>query len=176
MRATKLLFLLPFLAAAASAAERSPAPPRPGDAPADRDRPVVPVLALGVVPPLQVGSEESDVVGLRLGLPYVSHHDVTGLDLALLATGATGDFSGVQAAPFYNRVDGTMRGVQVAAFNFAESVRGVQIGLLNGATSVSGVQIGFFNSTRTLSGVQIGLGNYVQESAVPFLPILNVRF
>lgn len=178
MKLAKLV-LLPLLAAGAASAADEPAatgrdagPAQPGT----HVRKVVSVFALGVVPPIQTGAETSDVVGLRLGLPYASHHDVAGLDLGLLATGTSGDFSGIQLAFVYNRVDGTMRGVQAAAFNFSDRVRGVQIGLLNGATSVSGVQIGLFNATRTLSGVQIGLGNYVEESPVPFLPIVNVCF
>ena len=177
MKTNLAVLFVSFAAAVAAAAEPTPTPAAdPAPAASKPGDYVVPVLAVGVVPPLQIGSESSDVVGLRLGLPYASHNNVAGIDLALLATGTSGDFAGLQGALFYNRVDGTMRGVQVAPLNFADSVRGVQIGLLNGATSVSGVQIGLFNATRTLSGVQIGLGNYVEQSSVPFLPILNVRF
>ena len=40
------------------------------------------LLSLGVVPPVQIGSESADVLGVRLGLPYVSHNNVEGVDLA----------------------------------------------------------------------------------------------
>lgn len=164
-------------------------------------------FSAGVVPPIQIGAETSDVSGVRLGLPCVSHRDVEGLDLALFSAKAAGSFSGVQVSGVCNGVGGGVRGVQAAllsnraggtaqglqlalcydaaesleglqvgALCYAASVDGAQIGLINGADSVRGVQIGVFNATRVLRGVQIGLSNYVQESGLPWFPIVNARF
>ena len=175
--------------------------------PAEPARAVASVLVPGVVPPLQAGAKTADAKGVRLGLPCVSHHDVAGLDLALVGTSAGRDFrgvqlsglanlvgrdaDGVQAALFANKTGGAVRGVQLAAvynaaerleglqfgaLGYAAAVDGAQIGLVNGADSVRGVQIGLFNATRVLKGVQIGLSNYVQESGLPWFPIVNAKF
>ena len=144
--------------------------------PVEPARAVARVLVPGVVPPLQVGSETADSKGVRLGLPYVSHHDVSGLDLALGGTCAERDFGGVQLSGLANRVGrdadgvqfallsnktgGTARGVQLAlVYNAAERLEGVQIGALCYAASVEGVQIGLLNGADGVNGLQIGLFN-----------------
>ena len=144
---------------------------------------LVPVVSVGVVPPVQIGSEAADVLGLRLGLPYASHNNVEGLDVALLATDTAGDLTGLQAAGFYNGVGHTVRGVQVAGFlNDAKGdVRGIQAaGLANRAGGfVEGLQMAgianlgrdmpglvgaqvaaFYNAANTMDGLQMGLLNY----------------
>ena len=143
----------------------------------------VPGLSIGVVPPVQIGSESADVLGLRLGLPYVSHNNVEGVDAALFATDTAGDFTGLQVAGFYNGVGHTMRGVQAAGFlnDVKGDVLGIQVaGLANRAGNfVEGLQIAgianlgkdmpglvggqisvFYNSANLLEGLQVGLLNY----------------
>ena len=144
---------------------------------------LVPVVSVGVVPPVQIGSEAADVLGLRLGLPYASHNNVEGLDVALLATDTAGDLTGLQVAGVYNGVGHTVRGVQVAGFlNDAKGdVRGIQAaGLANRAGGfVEGLQVAgianlgrdmpglvgaqvaaFYNAANTMEGLQMGLLNY----------------
>ena len=156
---------------------------------------VVPVLAAGIVPPLQIGEETADVLGLRLGLPYASHNNVEGVDLALFATDTAGDFTGLQLAGFYNGVGHTMRGVQAAGLinDVKGDVLGIQLaGLANRAGGFAeGLQIAgianlgrdmpglvggqlsvFYNSANRLEGVQIGLLNYagdVQGAQIGFI-------
>lgn len=156
----------------------TPPPDGPGAGPdgAGPDRPVARVLVPGVVPPLQVGAETADASGVRLGLPSVSHRDVSGLDLALLAASAGRDFAGVQfsgllnrvgrdaggvqAALLANRAGGTAFGVQAAAvYNSAERLDGLQFGALGYAAEVNGAQIGLVNGADRVRGVQIGLFN-----------------
>ena len=157
---------------------------------------VVPAVSLGVVPPVQIGAESADVLGLRLGLPYASHNNVEGLDLGLFATDTAGDFTGLQLAGFYNGVGHTMRGVQAAGFinDVKHDVLGVQAaGLANRAGGfVEGLQIAgianlgrdmpglvggqlavFYNSANLMEGVQVGLLNYAGDIEGAQLGLIN---
>ena len=157
---------------------------------------VVPVIAPGVVPPVQIGAETADVLGLRLGLPYASHNNVEGVDLALFATDTAGDFTGLQLAGFYNGVGHTMRGVQAAGFinDVKGDVLGIQAaGLANRAGGFAeGLQIAgianlgkdmpglvggqlsvFYNSANRLDGVQIGLLNYAGDIEGAQIGLIN---
>lgn len=157
---------------------------------------VVPVLSVGVVPPLQIGEETADVLGLRLGLPYASHNNVEGLDVGVFATDTAGDFTGLQVAGFYNGVGHTMRGVQVAGFlnDVDRDVRGIQVaGLANRSGGfVEGLQIAgianlgkdmpglvggqvaaFYNAANLMEGVQIGLLNYAGDIEGAQIGLIN---
>ena len=163
--------------------------------------PVVPVLAVGVFPPVQIGSEDASVLGVRLSLPYARHAGVIGIDAGVVND--TGFLAGVQfgivnlAEEFHglqlgvfnrsdyvlggaqiglvNWTDHGVDGVQAGLFNMCADLRGVQIGLFNSASGFEGVQIGLFNNSGGFEGLQLG-GVNIESSANLVLPILNVSF
>ena len=146
--------------------------------PADREAetedlysPIVPVLAVGIFPPVQIGSEDASVLGVRLSLPYAKHAGVIGIDagvvndvgyLAGVQIGLVNlaeEFHGLQLGVF-NRSDCVLGGAQIGLVNWTDhGVDGVQAGLFNMCADLCGVQIGLFNSASTFEGVQIGLIN-----------------
>ncbi len=85
-------------------------------------------------------------------------------------------FSGMQIAGIANMVDENFMGLQIGCFNVAETVDGAQIGVFNKGGAVRGVQIGAFNTATTLVGVQIGVINFIEDSSVPCLPVINAHF
>lgn len=96
-----------------------------------------------------LGNVADHVTGgqLELSVPLLgfnSAQNVTGVQMALLG---------------FNKVENTIKGVQVAIYNSA--------GLLKG------LQIGFVNYSRDLSGVQIGIINMVDRKQLPVMPIIN---
>ena len=176
--------------------------------PADREAetedlysPIVPVLAVGIFPPVQIGSEDASVLGVRLSLPYAKHAGVIGIDagvvndvgyLAGVQIGLVNlaeEFHGLQLGVF-NRSDCVLGGAQIGLVNWTDhGVDGVQAGLFNMCADLCGVQIGLFNSASTFEGVQIGLinssggfeglqlgGVNIESSANLVLPILNISF
>lgn len=86
------------------------------------------------------------------------------------------EFCGFQASFLVNRVEGDMEGLQVAAVNMTQDGAGIQIGVLNRAERFSGLQIGLANYAYQLQGVQIGVFNVIEDSNIPFMPVLNVAF
>ncbi len=72
---------------------------------------------------------------------------------------------------------GDMRGLQVGLVNKAADLYGIQCGFIwNDATNARGLQLGLINIADTMTGLQIGLVNIINDSRVPFLPIINAHF
>jgi hypothetical protein len=143
--------------------------------------------------PIQVFGEGVSVTGLRLSLISGANRDVTGLDLAGVASltrgdqtglqvglydGVDGDMTGWQVGGFANDVDGRARGFQSASiYNRAGEGVGVQFaGILNRTERMRGLQISLVNWTDELDGVQIGLININRKGPIPFLPLFNFGF
>ena len=161
--------------------------------------PVVPVLSVGVFPPVQVGSKDASVLGVRLSLPYAKHAGVIGIDAGVVndagylagvqfgIVNLVKEFNGLQLGVF-NYSDYVLGGAQIGLVNWADhGVDGVQAGLFNMCTDLCGVQIGLFNSASNFEGVQIGLinnsggfeglqlgGVNIETSENLVLPILNI--
>ena len=96
------------------------------------------------------------IAGVGIGAP-----EIRGVAIASAVGGE--DIRGLVIAPIYFRVirGGTMRGVNVSAFN---NVTGMQRGLA----------IGILNIARSLDGVQLGLLNYAgNKRRAKLLPIIN---
>ena len=96
-----------------------------------------------------------------VALPYGKDWDVCGFGLGCIGMECH-DFSGVGFMGFLGLLNGELCGVQ--------------IGLVNYAYRGKGLQLGCINVCKDLSGVQIGLINYSSKSAVPVMPIVNIRF
>ncbi|MDD3153583.1 MAG: hypothetical protein PHS41_01855 [Victivallaceae bacterium] len=56
-----------------------------------------------------------------------------------------------------------------------KAVAGLQLALLNFAGKVAGLQLGLFNSAKD-SAFQIGLLNHIENSSVPWMPLVNFKF
>ena len=145
-------------------------------------------LQIGIYPPAQLIPEDADVRGLRLSLPYSVNNHVVGIDIGIASTAS--DIDALQVN-LYSMVYGEMTGVQIALLATTGSGNGLQISLLNRASTVfegiqcslinmaedmTGIQIGLINRTEFLTGLQIGLVNVIEESAMPFFPIINFSF
>lgn len=130
----------------------------------------------------------TDVVGLRLGIPYGQNDSITGIDIGLLGRS---DYAwAFQVNLLENKVRDVMGGVQVSLINEAGQLTGLQVGLWNRAPTASGfqvglinlsdemdgLQVGLVNRTEILHGYQIGLINVIRESPVPFCVLINFYY
>jgi hypothetical protein len=136
------------------------------------------------------GSEDIDVVGLRVNLPAGKCEQVTGIDIGLI--GRSQYFNGIQLNLFRNEVTEALMGWQIGCYNStlvgdalglqtglwneAQTIYGVQFGLVNLADYAEGFQIGLINRVEDMHGFQIGLINIIRSSTVPFCPIVNYGF
>jgi hypothetical protein len=125
---------------------------------------------LGVFNPAQTSSEDTDIHGLRLNLPYGTNTNFRGIDLGMI--GVTESGKGAQINFFYNEADQftglqlaglpgnrcvDLGGVQVGATNTTEGrVKGWQLSFFsNEAGDVTGGQVsGIFNRARRVVGLQ----------------------
>lgn len=85
------------------------------------------------------------------------------------------DFCGVELG-LANRVGGDMQGLQAGAVNLTGDGAGIQLGIINSAERFSGLQVGLVNYAYQLEGVQIGAFNVIEDSNIPFLPLINAAF
>lgn len=85
------------------------------------------------------------------------------------------DFCGVELG-LANRVGGDMQGLQAGAINLTGDGAGIQLGIINSAERFSGLQVGLVNYAYQLEGVQIGAFNVIEDSNIPFLPLINAAF
>jgi hypothetical protein len=111
--------------------------------------------------PIQIFSEETDVHGLRINLPYGNNADFRGVDLGV--AGITKSAKGVQANLFYNEAEG-FSGLQLAgiARNLCVDLDGVQVGTINTTEGqVRGWQFAFLASEagNLLGGQVSGIHN-----------------
>lgn len=138
-------------------------------------------LGIGILPAVGMPSQDWDVALLRLNIFVGRHREVYGLDAGVIGNETVGEFVGVQASGFYNRIGysegalqfagimnrcaGDFAGLQTAvAANITDgTMSGFQFGLVNRAARLDGLQIGFFNIAETGSGVQIGVWNSAQS-------------
>ncbi len=118
-------------------------------------------FSLAFFPGVSTSPDHVNVYGVRLGAPvsFGDHSFVAGTELAVLA-GMTSEIYGLQAA---------------GLFVTANKVEGIQFSIVNDAKKVYGLQLGLINLSED-AAFQIGLVNYIKNSKVPFLPILNVCF
>ena len=102
-----------------------------------------------------------DVYGFRIGAPvaFGNNSFVAGIELSILA-GMSSEVYGLQAAPIFVSAD-HVEGIQFSVVNIVKKIYGLQLGVVNIAEDVS---------------FQIGLINYIENSALPVFPVINVRF
>jgi len=145
-------------------------------------------LQLGAFPFGGVNMTEN-LAGLQFGGFFggvnIASGEVTGLQISGIYAGINnaGNLNGVQIAGILggiNRAE-NLRGIQISGFllgiNLAKDTKGLQITTLyNQAESMHGLQLGLVNVCKQMTGIQIGLVNIIQESKMPFFPIVNASF
>ena len=102
----------------------------------------------------------SNVCGIKIGAPFCSGKGVVrGLETAVFC-GATDHIQGMQACILVSK---------------SEKVSGMQFSIVNYATEISGLQLGVVNVSQKKS-FQLGIVNYIEDAAIPFMPICNFKF
>lgn len=105
-------------------------------------------------------TENTDVYGVKVGAPGCGGKGtVTGVETSVVASGT-------------DHVNGISSSVLVAT---SKHVKGFQGSVVNYCDTVDGVQLGILNMAKDES-FQIGIINYIKNSPIPVLPIINVRF
>jgi hypothetical protein len=107
---------------------------------------------------------------------------------------AVGKTIGAQLTIGFNEIYGNLRGAQIAcgasvaqnnaeiwgfqmgAYSQANTLHGVQFGIYNVANEVHGLQFGIVNKTVDMDGIQIGICNFIENSDLPFMVIVNAKF
>lgn len=140
--------------------------------------------------PVQLPPGVISVNGIRLNLLYSEVSDMNGIDIGALFSVVNGNTHSLQIAPIiWDKCDAFSlqigavevvgnycRGAQIGVIESARAMDGLQIGVFNQCDDFHGLQIGVVNTTRNCNGVQIGLVNVIENSELPFFPILNCRF
>ena len=139
-----------------------------------------------VFTPIQFPGPDFDVGGLRINLFYGTCVNFDGLDIGLVglsqnhANGwlacffnvAYGDGIGLNTG-VVNWFGGDFKGLQIGVANWIDSGDVFQIGVYNGCRDAQGFQIGVINTADKYQGLQIGVVNVINNSDLPFLPIVN---
>jgi len=141
-----------------------------------------------VVEQFQLISREKSITGLKLNFVYGYNYGITGLDLGFVSKA---QYTTAMQFNLMNIVEQEGVGLQVGLFNLAQSYSGMQFGVfnlcgssftglqagfLNYASICSGVQFGIVNNCKSMRGIQVGLINVIQDSNLPFFPIINMKF
>ncbi len=103
--------------------------------------------------------------------------DGQGMQVSLFSNAATTPFHGVQLSGISNISMGMKLGVQLAAANVCSSyMRGLQVGAYNYADTLNGSQIGLMNACISHPrGVQIGIINYSRDTVAHKIGLVNVN-
>ena len=115
-------------------------------------------------------------LGFWFGIPSETEYtDVYGLKVGAPGCGGKGTVNGVETSVFASgtdHVNGISSSVLVATSKY---VKGFQGSVVNYCDNVDGVQLGVFNMAKN-EAFQIGIINYIENSPIPVLPVINVRF
>lgn len=115
---------------------------------------------------------ENPQSGIALGIVNGSTGSSSGLSLGFLAN-YTQSYEGAHLAFVANYASSKFSGLQMASFNYAESLHGVQLGFINYANACDkGVQVGLINVMKSTSGWFTNL----PDEVAPAMIFLNWRF
>ncbi|MDR1054584.1 MAG: hypothetical protein LBL90_01880 [Prevotellaceae bacterium] len=109
--------------------------------------------------------------GWQLSTGYnVVSNEMQGVQLSALGNITTKGSNIVQLSGIFNMSLESMKGIQLAVGNFADTIKGMQLGLLNISSIIKkGVQIGLINYSHEETGLQIGLINVSRSSRLDFM-------
>jgi hypothetical protein len=115
-------------------------------------------------------------LGFWFGIPSETEYtDVYGIKVGAPGCGGKGTVNGIETSVFASgtdHVNGVSSSVLVAT---SKQVKGFQGSIVNFCDDVDGVQLGVFNMAKD-EAFQIGIINYIENSPIPVLPVINVRF
>ncbi|MDO4161144.1 MAG: DUF3943 domain-containing protein [Prevotellaceae bacterium] len=113
----------------------------------------------------------SDMHGVQLSVfSNVSLTPFKGIQLSGVTNISRGVKLGIQASALANISSSYMRGLQMAPYNYADTLNGSQIGVFNVCIShPRGVQIGIVNYSRDTVAHKIGLVNINPKTRVDFI-------
>ena len=148
-------------------------------------------VGLYLLPNIGFPKENWDVGPVRINVVSGRNRDVYGIDVGLVGNMVAEEFTGVQAAGLFNRIDhsdgalqlagvlnrveGGFTGLQASAVNAVDGdLEGLQIGLYNRASVLDGMQIGFANIVDSGSGLQLGIVNSARELDGLQIGLVNV--
>ena len=72
--------------------------------------------------------------------------------------------------------DWDVYGLELGVWSWTQNMTGLQIGVVNTVDRCNGLQIGVINTARQMRGVQIGVVNVINDSDIPFFPVINAWF
>ena len=125
-----------------------------------------------------VSDEKWDFIqlGIWFGFPTSTKHmKVNGVKIGAPFCSGTGVVTGVEGAVLCGASD-TVKGVQASGvMSKSKCVDGLQFSIINYSPEVNGLQLGILNMAKSKS-FQIGLLNYIEDSTVPWMIIMNFRF
>jgi hypothetical protein len=132
----------------------------------------------GVSAGLGISMVGEDMTGAQLaGIASITGKDMRYLQASYFMNVAGGDATGLQASGFVNSTGGRMTGFQGAGFlNYSRGLVGAQGGLINISTLGSdGFQGGLVNAvTDSMRGLQAGLFNYATNITGVQMGVVNV--
>jgi hypothetical protein len=147
---------------------------------------------LALFNPIQIYSEDTPILIVRLNLLYGKNTYVKGLDLGFVNHTTSGTTKGLQHGIVgYNEdafvgwqnnlisiTEGRFQGYQSGVFNSVGSGEGFQLGFVNlSQGAFSGFQLSLVNIAEDLYGLQVGLVNIIKsKDTLPFFPIVNWKF
>lgn len=115
-------------------------------------------------------------VGLLPGIPPQNEiSNVYGVKAGILVSGGRGRVGGVEASAIASTTE-NVAGIQCAPVCcVSKNIEGLQTSVVNVSEKVDGLQFGIVNCSKE-SGFQLGIVNWIEDSSVPFMPIINFRF
>jgi hypothetical protein len=134
--------------------------------------------ALGVIVGGLMNVTGDDAQGLIVsGLANVTAHRANGLQVSGLMNVAGDQMQGMQVTTLLNVSGRRTRGLQVAALgNISVSMRGWQLAAFNYAKMLHGLQTGALNYADSIShGLQVGVVNYSRHHGVQQLGLVNLH-
>ncbi len=114
--------------------------------------------------------------GLWFGVPSATMHTkVNGVKVGAPFCSGKGIVNGVEGAVLCGASD-RVNGVQASGvLSKSKRVDGLQFSIVNSSEEVNGVQLGIVNIAKNKS-FQIGLINYIEDSTLPWMILINFRF
>jgi len=98
-----------------------------------------------------------------------------GLKVGAPICGGTGTVWGLETSVFASGTD-HVNGIQCSILvDLSKKITGLQASIVNYCEDVKGMQFGVFNMAKNRA-FQLGVINYIENSSIPIMPVINVRF
>ena len=126
-------------------------------------------INLSLITPVSLAKAEDAVTAFRFNLIYGKNTSVSVVDLGFINHTTSGLSKGLEWG-FINYTEGEVSALQIAALNINQgTAKGVQWSAFNYAATAGGLQLGLVNYATKIQGLQIGAINIIKEGG--FLPV-----